>query len=265
LKIVIFAGGLGTRLMEETGLRPKPMVEIGGRPILWHLMKVYSFYGFKEFIILTGYLSHVIKDYFVNYYTRYSDITVDLECNTVTLNHPRVEPWKVTMLYTGELAMTGARLKKAEPYLKDEPFMLTYGDGLADINLPSLLESHKESGKLCTLTAVRPAGKWGKLALDNQGAITSFQEKPQGDGNWINGGFMVCDPDVFSYLPPDDDGLVFEQSPLQRLAADRQLGAFKHAGFWRAMDTLKDKSDLTALWTARKAPWALWEPEWRNK
>lgn len=259
MKVVIFAGGMGTRLAEETGLRPKPMIEIGGRPILWHIMKIYSYYGFNDFVILTGYLSHVIKDYFINYYTRYSDITMDMSNNSVTLHEIRQEPWKVTMLYTGAHTMTGARLKKAQKYLKDDTFMLTYGDGVSNVDLHNLLSHHRHCGKTVTMTAVQPAGKFGALEIDDKGVIRTFREKPQGDGNWINGGFMVCEPNIFDYMPSDDENLIFEQAPLQSLAADNELAAYKHQGFWHSMDTLKDKNDLTEIWLSQKAPWAVWQ------
>ena len=192
MKVLILAGGLGTRLSEETNLIPKPMVQIGGKPILWHIMKIYSYYGFNDFVVLTGYKSHVIKDYFVNYYQRYSDITVDMSNNTVEVHKMETEPWKVTMLYTGEKTMTGSRIKKAQEYVGDERFMLTYGDGVSDIDISKLIENHEKSGKVMTLTAVKPSGKFGALGIDPDGTISSFQEKPQGDGAWINGGFMVC-------------------------------------------------------------------------
>lgn len=259
MKVVILAGGLGTRLGEETGLRPKPMVEIGGKPILWHIMKIYAHYGFDEFIVLTGYLSHVIKDYFINYYYRYSDITVDMRRHEVTLHETREEPWRVTMLYTGEKAMTGARVKKAQPYIGDEPFMLTYGDGVANIDIQSLMAFHKRMGRACTVTAVQPAGRFGALDIDSAGVVGKFQEKPQGDGAWINGGFMVCQPEVFDAIPADDDSIVLEQGPMRSLAAKGEMAAYRHSGFWRPMDTFKDKNELTAMWASGHAPWAVWQ------
>lgn len=258
MKAVILAGGLGTRLSEETELKPKPMVEIGGRPILWHIMKIYSHYGINDFIILTGYKSHVIKDYFINYYTRYSDITVDLLNNSVELHKTRTEPWRVTMLYTGADTMTGGRIAKAKEYLKNERFLLTYGDGVADINIESLIKHHELSGKIATLTAVQPSGKFGALNLDKHNNILSFKEKPQGDGAWINGGFFVCEPDIFNYLK-DDINCIFEKEPLENLANDNELNAYKHSGFWRPMDTLRDKKELTEMWMTGKAPWAIWQ------
>lgn len=263
MKVVILAGGLGTRLSEETELKPKPMVEIGGRPILWHIMKIYSHYGFNDFIVLTGYKSHVIKDYFINYYTRYSDITVDLERNAVELHTTRTEPWRVTMLYTGPDTMTGGRIAKAQDYLKDEKFLLTYGDGVANVNINQLIEHHNDSHKIVTMTAVQPKGKFGALNIDSNSNIQSFREKPQGDGAWINGGFFVCEPEVFNYLE-DDVNCIFEREPLESLAIDNELNAFKHRGFWRPMDTLNDKRELTEMWMTGNAPWAVWKEEYAN-
>lgn len=258
MKAVILAGGLGTRLSEETELKPKPMVEIGGRPILWHIMKIYSHYGINDFIILTGYKSHVIKDYFINYYTRYSDITVDLLNNSVELHKTRTEPWRVTMLYTGADTMTGGRIAKAKEYLKNERFLLTYGDGVANVNIEKLIKHHENSGKTVTLTAVQPSGKFGALNIDKNDNILSFKEKPQGDGAWINGGFFVCEPDIFNYLK-DDINCILEKEPLENLANDNELNAYKHSGFWRPMDTLRDKKELTEMWMTGKAPWAIWQ------
>ncbi len=258
MKVVILAGGLGTRLSEETKLIPKPMVEIGGKPILWHIMKIYSYYGFNDFVVLTGYKSHVVKDYFVHYYQRYSDITVDMVNNSVDIHRMQTEPWKVTMLYTGENTMTGSRIKKAQKYIGKEPFMLTYGDGVSDIEIDKLLDCHKKSGKYLTLTAVKPGGKFGAIDISEDGSINSFLEKPQGDGSWINGGFMVCEPEVFNYIEDNRDDVVFERSPLENLAQDKQLNSYKHSSFWYPMDTLKGKNDLTELWKSEKAPWAKW-------
>ena len=257
MKVVILAGGLGTRLSEETKLIPKPMVEIGGKPILWHIMKIYSHYGFTDFIILTGYKSHVIKDYFVHYYQQYSDITVDMQNNSVEIHRIKTEPWKVTMLYTGQDTMTGGRIKKAQEYIGNEPFLLTYGDGVSDVNIDDLIKSHKESGKTVTMTAVQPSGRFGALVIKDDNMITSFMEKPKGDESWINGGFFVCQPQVFDYIPNGDD-VIFERAPLENLAKDRKLNAYKHEGFWRPMDTLKDKNDLTEMWVKNTAPWAVW-------
>ena len=258
MKVLLLAGGLGSRLSEETTLKPKPMVEIGGYPILWHIMKIYSSYGFNEFIILTGYKSHTIKEYFVNYYQRYSDITVDMVNNSVTVHKTRHEPWKVTMLYTGQNAMTGARIKKAAPYLNNEPFLLTYGDGVSDVNIKDLIASHQKSGKFLTMTAVQPMGRFGALTINAQDEITSFAEKPQGDGAWVNSGFFVCQPEVMNFIDDGED-VVFEKKPLESLAAAGQLHAYKHRGFWQPMDTMKDKMTLTALWEQKKAPWKVWK------
>ena len=256
MKVLILAGGYGTRLSEETELKPKPMVEIGGKPILWHIMKIYSYYGFNDFIILTGYKSHVIKDYFINYYNRYSDITVDMANNTVEIHKTRHEPWKVTMLYTGQDTLTGGRIKKAQEYVGNEEFLLTYGDGVADVNIKDLISAHKKSGKLCTMTAIQPVGRFGALDIDNDNTILSFMEKPKGDGSWINAGFFVCEPQVFDYIKEDT---MFERAPLENLAKERELNAFKHTGFWQPMDTLRDKKMLTELWKQDKAPWAVWQ------
>ena len=257
MKVVILAGGLGTRLSEETKLIPKPMVEIGGKPILWHIMKIYSYYGFNDFIILTGYKSHIIKDYFVHYYQQYSDITVDMRNNSVEIHRIQTEPWKVTMLYTGQDTMTGGRIKKAQEYVGNEPFLLTYGDGVSDVNINELIKNHKNSGKFCTMTAVQLQGRFGALIIKDDNMITSFMEKPKGEESWINGGFFVCEPQVFDYIQ-GGDSTVFERAPLENLAKDKQLNAYKHNGFWRPMDTLKDKNDLTYMWQNDEAPWAIW-------
>lgn len=258
MKVVILAGGLGTRLSEETELKPKPMVEIGGKPILWHIMKTYSFYGFNEFIILTGYKSHVIKDYFINYYNRYSDVTVDMNNNTVEVHKTRNEPWKVTMLYTGQDTMTGSRIKKAQKYIGNEPFLLTYGDGVSDVNIKDLIKCHRDSQKAITMTAVQLQGRFGALVIKDDNVITSFMEKPKGDESWINGGFFVCENEVFDYIDENRDDIVFERKPLENLAKDNKLNAYKHSGFWKPMDTLRDKIDLTNMWQNDEAPWAVW-------
>ena len=258
MKVLILAGGLGSRLSEETVLKPKPMVEIGGHPILWHIMKCYSHYGFNDFVILTGYKSHIIKEYFVNYYQQYSDLTVDLSTNTVSIHKTRQEPWKVTMLYTGQDTMTGSRIKKAKDYINGEPFMLTYGDGVSDVNIHDLIKSHKEAGKLATVTIVKPSGKFGAVTLDKDDNITSFIEKPKGDGAYINGGFFVCEPQVLDYIE-DGDHTIFERDPLEHLAKDGALHAYKHEGFWQPMDTLRDKNQLTELWQSGNAPWKKWD------
>ncbi len=258
MKVVILAGGFGTRLSEETKLIPKPMVEIGGKPILWHIMKIYSHYGFNDFIILTGYKSHVIKDYFINYYNRYSDITVDMANNSVQIHRMQTEPWKVTMLYTGQNTMTGSRIKKAQEYIGKEPFLLTYGDGVADVNIEKLIQNHKNSKKLCTMTAVQLSGRFGALVIKDNDMITSFMEKPKGEESWINGGFFVCENEVLNYIRENDNNVIFEKEPLENLAKDNQLNAYKHFGFWKPMDTLREKEELTDMWQKEKAPWAIW-------
>jgi len=257
MKVVLLAGGLGTRLSEETDLRPKPMVEIGGHPILWHIMKTYSYWGFNEFVILTGYKSHIIKDYFINYYFRYSDMTIDMATNSVELHNIRNEQWKVTLLYTGPDTQTGGRLLRAKDYLCKERFMLTYGDGVSDVNINELIKNHEKSGKKVTLTTVQPVGRFGSIEIGENGAVKSFREKPDGDGAWINGGFFVMEPGVFDYLT-NGDSTILERKPLERMAEAGQLYAYKHRGFWRPMDTLRDKNELNDMWTKGTAPWALW-------
>lgn len=257
MKVLILAGGLGTRLGEETGLRPKPMVGIGGYPILWHIMKIYSFYGFNEFIVLTGYKQEVIKDYFVNFYLRNSDVTVDLSTNDVIVHASKVEPWKVTLLYTGRNTLTGGRIKKAKKYIGNEPFMLTYGDGVGNINIKNLIKSHMEAQKLCTMTAYQPDGRFGVFDIDCSGSVKNFSEKPKTSSSWINAGFFVCQPEVFDFIPDGDDA-VWEKEPLQKLSQAGQLNAYKHFDFWHPMDMLKDKIDLNNLWAENKAPWKVW-------
>jgi glucose-1-phosphate cytidylyltransferase len=257
MKVVIFAGGYGTRLSEETNLLPKPMIEIGGHPILWHIMKIYSHWGFNEFVILTGYKSHIIKDYFINYYTRYSDITVDMATNAVEIHNTRNESWKVTMLYTGPDTMTGGRLLRAREFLDNQRFMLTYGDGVSNVDIPALLDFHTKAKRMATVTSVQPMGKYGTLEIRSDGSVGSFLEKPRGDGVWVSGGFFVMEPGIFAYLK-QGDATILERDPLEQLAAQGQIGAFQHTGFWKAMDTLKDKNELTALWMQGNAPWALW-------
>ncbi len=259
MKTVILAGGKGTRLGEETQKIPKPMVEIGGYPILWHIMKIYSFFGYNDFIVLTGYKGHIIKDYFLNYYSRYSDMTIDLSNNDVQINKMRSEPWKITLLYTGENTLTAGRIKRAKSYIGNEDFMLTYGDGVADVNINKLIDAHYASGKLVTLTAIQPAGRFGSLDMGEGDIVRSFQEKPAEDGSWINGGFFVCGNKAFDYIPDSADDVMWERTPLQSIAADGQLHAYKHTGFWHPMDMLKDKIELTDLWHDHKAPWAFWE------
>lgn len=258
MKVLILAGGLGTRLGEETISKPKPMVEIGGYPILWHIMKIYSHYGFNEFVILTGYKSHLIKDYFIHYYQRYSDVTVGLTANSIEIHKNRTEPWKVTMLYTGQDTMTGGRIKKAQEYVGDEAFLLTYGDGVSNVNINELIKLHKASGKLMTMTAVQPSGRFGALNINEHNLITSFKEKPQGDGAWINGGFFVCEPEVFNFIEENNPMITFEKEPLETIANIGELNAYKHNGFWCPMDTMRDKNNLQELWEKGCAPWKIW-------
>ena len=257
MQVVILAGGRGSRLAEETSLLPKPMVEIGGHPILWHLMKFYGAAGFHDFIILSGYKSHLIKEYFINYYQRYSDLTIDLAKNEVSLSKVRTEPWKVTVLYTGQNTQTGGRLKRAQSYLK-ERFMLTYGDGLSDLNLAQLIASHQQAQKLLTITAVRPQGRFGAMEIAGQDDLVAcFKEKPEGEQSWINGGFLVAEPRIFDFVP-NDDQCSLESEVLPAIAAQGQLHAFKHEGFWHPMDTLKEKNELSELWYSDHAPWKKW-------
>lgn len=258
MKLLILAGGKGTRLGEETRKVPKPMVHIGGYPILWHIMKIYSHYGYNDFVILTGYKGHVIKEYFLNYYNRYSDMTIDLANNDVQIHKMRTEPWKITMLYTGPESMTAGRIYRAKDYIGGEPFMLTYGDGVADVNIEKLVDCHTKSGKLVTLTAVQPEGRFGALDIQSDGSITQFQEKPS--DAWINGGFFVCENKALDYIEPTTaDKMMWERAPLQNLAKAGQLNAYKHLGFWHPMDMLKDKEELDELWGSGKAPWNLWD------
>ena len=255
MKAVILAGGFGTRISEETALRPKPMIEIGGRPILWHIMKIYSAHGVRDFVVCLGYKGYVIKEYFANYFLHMSDVTFDMQHNRMEVHQANAEPWRVTLVDTGESTMTGGRIKRIRGYVADEPFCLTYGDGVADIDITALIALHREHGALATLTAVQPPGRFGALEMDGQ-RIVAFQEKPQGDGGWINGGFFVLSPRIMDYIRGDDE--IWEREPLQNLARDRQLHAFRHAGFWQAMDTLRDKQHLEELWASGAAPWKTW-------
>lgn len=255
MKAVILAGGLGTRLTEETTTKPKPMVEIGGKPILWHIMKIYSTYGINDFIICLGYKGYIIKEYFANYFLHTSDVTFDMVNNHMDIHQNYAEPWRVTLLDTGEKTMTGGRLKRIKPYLEDEDFCFTYGDGVGNININQLIKFHKQQGTLATITATQPAGRFGALQLDNK-KVTGFQEKPQGDGTWINGGFFVLSPKVIDYIEGDDT--IWERQPLESLAKDGEISAFMHDGFWQPMDTLRDKIHLEELWQSGKAPWKLW-------
>lgn len=257
MKVVILAGGYGTRLSEETGIRPKPMVEIGGKPILWHIMKTYSYYGFNDFVILLGYKGYYIKEYFANYYLHQSDITFNMKTGDMKVHNNNSEPWNVTLLDTGIDSMTGARIKKAQDFIGDEPFMLTYGDGVSDININELLEFHKSHGKSITITSVQPDGRFGALDIGEDNKVLKFQEKPKGDGNWINAGFFVCEPKVFDYIS-EDTSIVFEQEPLINLAKDGEMFTYNHNGFWKPMDTLRDKLQLNKIWESNCAPWKRW-------
>ncbi len=259
MKVVILAGGFGTRISEESYLKPKPMIEIGEKPILWHIMKLYSHYGFNEFVICLGYKAHMIKEFFADYYLHTSDVTFDLQTNEMTVHNNYAEPWKVTLVDTGLHTMTGCRIKRIEPYLnKNEPFMLTYGDGVSDINIEELLNFHKEQGKLATITAVNLAGRFGVLDINNESTIFRFAEKTKEDAGWINGGFMVLEPEVLNYITKGDE-TVFEQDPLENLAKDGELKAYKHHGFWQCMDTQRDKKLLEELWATNDAPWHTWK------
>ena len=256
MKVVILAGGFGTRLSEETGIKPKPMVEIGGKPILWHIMKIYSSHGFNEFVILLGYKGYVIKEYFSNYFLHQSDVTFDLANNKMDIHQHECESWKVTLLDTGLNTMTGGRIKRATEYINDEPFLLTYGDGVSDLNITDLVKFHQSHGKLVTMTAVQPAGRYGVLEILDNGKVSSFLEKPRGDGAWINGGFFVCESEVLDMI--DDDKTVFEQGPLNIIANAGELVAYKHDKFWQCMDSLGDKINLAKMWDNKQAPWMIW-------
>jgi len=257
MKAVILAGGLGTRLSEETVLKPKPMVEIGGKPILWHIMKIYAAHGIQEFIICLGYKGYLIKEYFANYCLHMSDVTFDMRNNRMTVHQNSAEPWSVTLVDTGEDTLTGGRLKRVRHYLENEErFCFTYGDGLGDVDIGELLRFHGEAGTHATLTATQPPGRFGALSLKEH-RVAGFQEKPNGDGRWINGGFFVLTPAVFDYI--EGDRTMWEREPLERLTAEGQLSAYRHRGFWQPMDTLRDRNDLEALWSSGRAPWKVWE------
>lgn len=256
MKAVILAGGLGTRLSEETGLRPKPMVEIGGRPILWHILKIYSHHGVNDFVICCGYKGYLIKEYFANYFLHTSDVTFDLKENRMAVHQSVVEPWRVTLVDTGESAGTGGRMRNVARYLEGEDaFCMTYGDGVSDVDIRALIAFHRKHGKLATVTAVRPLARFGSLEM-NGTAVSSFQEKPEGDGGWINGGFFVLSPKVLEAIP--DEASMFERGPLQSLTAKGQVEAYQHAGFWQPMDTVRDKQRLEELWAGGRAPWKTW-------
>lgn len=256
MKVVILAGGLGTRLSEETLIRPKPMVEIGEKPILWHIMKIYSHFGFHDFVVCLGYKGYVIKEYFANYFLHMSDVTFDLAHNSMIIHRNHAEPWNVTLVDSGFDSMTGGRIKRIQKYIGNEAFMLTYGDGVADVNVEELVAFHRAHGRRATITCTQPAGRFGALDLNEQHQVVAFQEKPAGDGGWVNGGFFVLNPEVFDYLAGDET--IWERDPLERLAKDDQLMAYRHRGFWQPMDTLRDKNYLEELWRTHTAPWKLW-------
>lgn len=256
MKVVILAGGLGTRLSEETDLKPKPMVEIGGKPILWHIMKIYSYYGFNDFIICLGYKGYVIKEYFANYFLHQADITIDLKENKTEVLGCRAEAWKVTLIDTGLKTMTGGRIKRVRKYIGEETFLLTYGDGVSNVDVMKLINFHRNHRKLVTLTAVQPFGKFGALELGQNDSILSFQEKPRGDGFWVNGGFFVLEPKVFDYIRGDDT--IWERDPLENMTKEGQCVAYKHRDFWRCMDTQRDRVELENIWNSGAPPWKIW-------
>jgi glucose-1-phosphate cytidylyltransferase len=256
MKAVILAGGLGTRISEETAVRPKPMVEIGGKPIIWHIMKLYSAHGIFDFVICLGYKGYMIKEYFANYFLHMADVTIDIANNSVEIHRDHsVDPWKVTLVDTGDDTMTGGRLKRVQPYLGDEDFCLTYGDGVADVNITDLLAFHRDHGREATVTAVQPAGRFGVLDLDGS-RVNAFEEKPVGDNNWVNGGYFVLKPSVFSHL--EGDSTIWERAALEDIAAKGELRAYRHHGFWYAMDTVRDMQHLQGLWNSGSPPWRVW-------
>ena len=259
MKVVIFAGGLGTRISEETDTRPKPMVEIGGKPILWHIMKIYSQHGFNDFIICLGYKGYVIKEYFMNFFLHNSDITIDLADNKMEIHGTRSESFKVTLVETGINTKTAGRLKQVRKYIGNEDFLLTYGDGVSDVNITELVAFHKKSNKIATVTAVQPDARFGGMDLASDGKVKAFREKSKADAQWINGGFFVLKADVFNYLQNDMNNIMWEDEPLEKLTTDDQLVAFKHQGFWKCMDALRDKIELNELWESRNAPWKIWK------
>ncbi len=255
MKAVILAGGLGTRLSEETIVKPKPMVEIGGRPLLWHILKIYAASGINDFVICLGYRGYLVKEYFANYFLHNSDVTFDMARNEMTVHQRYVEPWRITLVDTGEQTMTGGRLKRVAPYLDDEAFCFTYGDGVGDLPIQDIIQLHRAEGRLATVTAVQPPGRFGLLQIQGN-HIKSLQEKPKGDGGWVNGGFFVLEPGVLDYIK--GDASIWEREPLETLARDNQLATYKHFGFWQPMDTLRDKNFLEELWQKEQAPWKIW-------
>lgn len=257
MKVVILAGGMGTRLSEETGIKPKPMVEIGERPMIWHIMKLYSHYGFNDFVACLGYKGYHIKEYFANYFVHRSDMTIDLQNNKREIHGSTAEPWKVTLVDTGADTMTGGRIKRIKNYIGDETFMLTYGDGLSNVNIEKLLSFHREHGKLATITSIQPLGRFGAMQMSGDNVVETFFEKPRGDGSWVNGGFFVLEPKIFDYI--EGDNSIWERKPLEGLAKDGQLVTYKHHGFWACMDTLKEKTDLEEMWSEGRAEWKVWK------
>ena len=255
MKAIILAGGFGTRISEETQFKPKPLIEIGGMPLLWHIMKIYSSYGINDFVICCGYKGYMIKEYFANYFLHTSDVTFDIQNNKMEVHRKFAEPWNVTLIDTGINTMTGGRLKKVQQYVDSETFCFTYGDGLANISIKELIKFHKNNNTLATVTAVQPPARFGALEL-NENKVLSFTEKPPGDGNWINGGYFILEPGVFDYL--ENDSTVWEKEPIENLAKNNQLSVYRHSGFWQPLDTLRDKNKLEELWSTGKAPWKLW-------
>lgn len=258
MKVVIFAGGRGTRIAEESTLRPKPMIEIGGKPILWHIMKIYAAFGHTEFIICLGYKGWMIKEYFANYFLHNADVTVDLAQNSIEVHQKFAEPFKVSLIDTGLDTMTAGRLKRVLPYIGDEPFMLTYGDGVCNVNLNELLTFHKQHGKICTMTAIQATSRFGVIKMEEDGSINAFEEKPEDSGTWINGGFFVIEPGIKDYLPQDADDIMWERDPMDRLAKDGQIAAYRHHEFWKCMDTLRDREELEAMWESGQPEWKRW-------
>lgn len=258
MKAVILAGGFGTRLSEATNLIPKPMVEIGGKPILWHIMKTYAEHGITEFVVCCGYKGYVIKEWFANYFLHTSDVTFDLANNQMEVHNSHSESWKVTLVDTGLNTMTGGRIKKIQKYIGNEPFLLTYGDGVTDLNISETIKFHNKTGKLLTVTAYKPQGKFGSLEINENGIVTAFTEKPAGDGNWVNAGYFVCEPEIFDYIG-NEDSIIFERTPLENIAKDGKMASFKHQGFWKPMDILRDNIELNEMWDKNKAPWKIWK------
>jgi glucose-1-phosphate cytidylyltransferase len=256
MKVVILAGGLGTRLSEETTLKPKPMVEIGGMPIIWHIMKIYSSHGYNDFVVCLGYRGYLIKEYFTNYFLHRSDVTIDIANNSLSVHDSQAEPWRITLVDTGVNSMTGGRIKRIQPHTNNEPFLLTYGDGVSDVNITQLVKFHNANKRYCTVTSVQPSGRFGALNIYDDNLVHSFMEKPKGDGSWINGGFFVCEPEVFNYI--DGDDTTWEKEPMEQIANDRQMDTYKHHGFWKPMDTLRDKQELETEWMSGNAKWKNW-------